>query len=152
MLSRVQLFSTPWNSPDQNTGVGSLSLLQGIFPTQGLSPGLHCRWTLYQLNHTFSYSFEVLHELKVSAVLLIAYFSFCVSTLGSTLFLKIQFIVHCPRILIFKGWTSSKRSARENCHTSFLFSSELVYCPDQRLAYEKVNPQELPCVHSYLIE
>ena len=25
----------PWNSPDQNTGVGSLSLLQGIFPTQG---------------------------------------------------------------------------------------------------------------------
>ena len=25
---------SPWNSPDQNTGVGSLSLLQGIFPTQ----------------------------------------------------------------------------------------------------------------------
>ena len=24
----------PWNSPGQNTGVGSLSLLQGIFPTQ----------------------------------------------------------------------------------------------------------------------
>ena len=31
-----------WNSPDQKTGVGSL--LQGIFPTQGLNPGLpHCR-------------------------------------------------------------------------------------------------------------
>ena len=29
---------TPWNSPGQNTGVGSLSLLQGIFPTQGLKP------------------------------------------------------------------------------------------------------------------
>ena len=28
----------PWNSPGQNTGVGSLSLLQGIFPTQGLYP------------------------------------------------------------------------------------------------------------------
>ena len=26
---------SPWNSPGQNTGVGSLSLLQGIFPTQG---------------------------------------------------------------------------------------------------------------------
>ena len=40
-----------WNSPGQNTGVGSLSLLQGIFPTQGLNPGLpHCRLTLYQLN------------------------------------------------------------------------------------------------------
>ena len=25
---------SPWNSPGQNTGVGSLSLLQGIFPTQ----------------------------------------------------------------------------------------------------------------------
>ena len=33
-----------WNSPDQNTGVGSLSLLLGIFPTQGSNPGLpHCR-------------------------------------------------------------------------------------------------------------
>ena len=31
---------------------GSLSLLQGIFPTQRLNPGLpHCRWILYQLNH-----------------------------------------------------------------------------------------------------
>ena len=42
----------PWNSPDQNTGVGSLSLLQGIFPIQGLNPGLlHWRWILYQLCH-----------------------------------------------------------------------------------------------------
>ena len=44
--------SSPWNSPGQNTGVGSLSLLQGIFPTQGLNPGLpHCRQILYQLSH-----------------------------------------------------------------------------------------------------
>ena len=34
---------SPWNSPGQNAGVGSLSLLQGIFPTQGSNPGLlHC--------------------------------------------------------------------------------------------------------------
>ena len=34
-----------------NTGVGSLSLLQGIFPTQGLNPGLpHCGWILYCLS------------------------------------------------------------------------------------------------------
>ena len=40
---------SPWNSPGQNTGVGSHSLLQGIFPTQGLNSGLlHCRWILYQ--------------------------------------------------------------------------------------------------------
>ena len=43
---------SPWNSPDQNTGVGSLSLLQGIFPTQGSNPGLlHYRQILYQLSH-----------------------------------------------------------------------------------------------------
>ena len=53
----VQLFVTqrlysPWNSPSQYTGVGSFSLLQGIFPTQGLNAGLlHCRWILYQLSH-----------------------------------------------------------------------------------------------------
>ena len=42
----------PWNSPGQNTEVGSFSFLQGIFPTQGLSPGLlHCRQILYQLSH-----------------------------------------------------------------------------------------------------
>ena len=43
---------SPQNSPDQNTGVGSLSLLQGIFPTQGSKPGLpYCRQILYQLSH-----------------------------------------------------------------------------------------------------
>ena len=43
---------SPWSSPGQNTGVGSLSLLQGIFPTQGLNLGLlHYRRILYQLSH-----------------------------------------------------------------------------------------------------
>ena len=43
---------SPWNSPGQNTGVGNLSLLQGIFPTQGMNAGLlHCTWNLYQLSH-----------------------------------------------------------------------------------------------------
>ena len=43
---------SPWNSPGQNTGMGRLFLLQGIFPTQGLNPGLlHCRQILYQLSH-----------------------------------------------------------------------------------------------------
>ena len=41
-----------WNSPGQNTGLGSLSLLQRIFPTEGLNPGLpHYRQILYQLSH-----------------------------------------------------------------------------------------------------
>ena len=43
---------SPWHFPGQNTGVGSLSCLQGIFPTQGSNPGLpHCWWILYQLSH-----------------------------------------------------------------------------------------------------
>ena len=42
----------PWNSPGQNTGVDSLPLLQGIFPTQGLNPGLpHRRQIPYQLSY-----------------------------------------------------------------------------------------------------
>ena len=43
---------SPWNSPGQNTGIGSCFLLPGIFPTQGSNRGLpHCRRILYQLNH-----------------------------------------------------------------------------------------------------
>ena len=43
---------SPWNSSGQNTRVGSLSLLQGIFPTQESNPGLpHYRQILYQLSY-----------------------------------------------------------------------------------------------------
>ena len=50
-LQPHELYS-PWNSPGQNTGVGSLSFLQGIFPTQELNWGLLlCRQILYQLNY-----------------------------------------------------------------------------------------------------
>ena len=42
----------PWGSPGKNTGVGFHFFLQGIFPTQGLNPGLlHCSQTLYQLSY-----------------------------------------------------------------------------------------------------
>ena len=47
----------PWNSPGKNTGLGSHSLCQGIFSTQGLNPDLlHCRWIFYwatrEVQHT----------------------------------------------------------------------------------------------------
>ena len=59
-LSHVQLLATPWtgptrllcpwDSPGKNIEVGSHSPLQGIFPTQGLNPGLlNCRWIIYHL-------------------------------------------------------------------------------------------------------
>ena len=42
---------SPWDSPGKNTGVGSLSLLQKVFPTQESKPGLpHRRRILYQLS------------------------------------------------------------------------------------------------------
>ena len=43
---------SPWNSPGQNTGVGNLSLLQGIFPTQESNQDLLNRSRiLYQLSY-----------------------------------------------------------------------------------------------------
>ena len=65
-----RLFS-PWYSPGQNTtGVGRLSLLQGIFPTQGSNPGLlPCRQILYQLSYEGSpESWMEKPDLKISAL------------------------------------------------------------------------------------
>ena len=65
LLICVQLFETPWlyspwNSPGQNTGVGSLSLLQGIFLTQESNQGLlHCRQILYQPSYLESQFFTL---------------------------------------------------------------------------------------------
>ena len=43
---------SPRNSPGQNTGVGGLSLPQGILPTQGSNQGLlHCRQIFYQMSY-----------------------------------------------------------------------------------------------------
>ena len=43
----------------KNTGVGSLSLLQGIFQTQELNQGLlHCRQILYQLSYQGNYKLK----------------------------------------------------------------------------------------------
>ena len=62
-LSCAQLFATPWivactkllcpwDFQGKSTRVDCHFLLQGIFPTQGLNPGLsHCRQTLYYLSH-----------------------------------------------------------------------------------------------------
>ena len=61
----------PWNSSGKNTGVGCHSLLQGIFPNQGLNPGLpHCRQILYHLSSSVQFSYSVVsnslqpHELQ----------------------------------------------------------------------------------------
>ena len=55
---------SPWNSPGQNTGVGSLFLLHQIFPTQVLRRGLlHCRRIFYQLSYfKFYFIFTPPHD------------------------------------------------------------------------------------------
>ena len=51
-LCNLRDYTSPRNSPGQNTEVGSLSFLQGFFPTQGLNSGLlRCRWIRYQQSH-----------------------------------------------------------------------------------------------------
>ena len=62
LLRHVRLFETPWtvayqvppslDFPGKNTGMGCHFLLQEIFLTHILNPGLpHCRQTLYRLSH-----------------------------------------------------------------------------------------------------
>ena len=59
-----ELYS-PRNTPGQNTRVGSLSLLQGIFPIQGSNLGLpHYRWILYKLSHQGSYPCLITNWIK----------------------------------------------------------------------------------------
>ena len=76
---------SPWNSPGQNPGVGSLSLLQGIFPTQESNRVLlHCRWILHQQNYK-------------------------VSTFGKVIFHKVLNCFSCVRLLA-TPWTVVRQS------------------------------------------
>ena len=59
----------PWSYPGKNTGVGCHALLQGIFPTQGLNPGLlHCRQILYHLSHQGSQFTKVVRNPRSIAI------------------------------------------------------------------------------------
>ena len=54
----------PLNSPGKNIGVGCHSLLQGIFPTQGLNPGLlHHRQILYHVSHQRQFQYSVISSM-----------------------------------------------------------------------------------------
>ena len=67
-LSPIRLLC-PWDFPGNGTGVDCHFFLQGIFPTQGLNPGLlHCRQALCRLSQTRTLinimSYENLKKLK----------------------------------------------------------------------------------------
>ena len=92
----------------------SLSLLQGIFPTQGLNPGLlHCRRILYQLSHKG---------------IQFGYTSHCVN--GTALIMRKCdgcFCRYMSTCLIFSDVLSSQGQ--------FLYSSSLVQYPTQGLTH-----------------
>ena len=83
LLSHARLFATLWtvactkllrplDFPGKSTGMGCHFLLQGIFPTQGLNPGLpHCRQTLYRLSHQGSPTWLSMHIYCVLLFLLL---------------------------------------------------------------------------------
>ena len=59
------LLLCPWDSPDKNTRVGCCALLQGIFLTQGLNPGiLHYRqiFTIWATRDSQSHYYSCLKE------------------------------------------------------------------------------------------
>ena len=59
----------PWNSPGKNTGAGSHSLPEGIFPTQGSNPGLHqCKQIFYHLSHQRSPVTQVAKKKKEQCI------------------------------------------------------------------------------------
>ena len=87
--SVVSNFCDLWNSPGQNTGVGSLSLLQGIFPTQGSNQSLpHCTWILYNLWFYLN---------KPSSLTILEANHVHSFTIGNSHFGKIPFVVDCHK-------------------------------------------------------
>ena len=97
---------SPWNSPGQNSGVGSLSLLLGIFPTQGSNPGLsHYRQILYQLTDKGSPTLSKKLNEKMC----------------SSSYVKVMILTHCPRgkpsASLDSAWNSA--SLIPKAHRSF---------------------------------
>ena len=81
------------NSPSKNTGVGCHSLLQAIFLTQGLNPGLlHCRQILYCLSHYQFSSAQLLSCVRLFATLWTAARQASLSITNSQSFLKLMSI------------------------------------------------------------
>ena len=91
---------SPWNSPGQNIGVGSLSR---AFPTQESNPDLpHCRWILYQLSHQGSP--RILEWVSLSLLQWI----FPTHELN-------QGVLHCRQILYQLSYQGSQMINREGC-------------------------------------
>ena len=88
----------PWNFPGQNTGVGSLSLLQRIFPTEKLNQGLLNE--THEIKHLFlvGETFKIIVEIRKISTKYI-------NTQHNVLIL---YIIHC--IFGLPRWLSGEKS------------------------------------------
>ena len=97
---------SPWNSPGQNTRVGSLSLLQGIFPTQELNQGLlHCKLILYQLSYQGSPFLCIAHGIICDSV------QFSCSVISDP-----WTTAHKASLSITNSWSFLKLPSSQWCH------------------------------------
>ena len=103
------------DSPGKNTGVGCHALLQGIFPTQGLNPGLpHCRRILYHLSHQGSHMLIKLCNLNSKALWIFISSCFCLRgiSVGSLLqFYKRTIVSVFPLLQVCLSFTPFHPSA-----------------------------------------
>ena len=94
---------SPWDFPGKNTGVGCQALLQGIFPTQGLNPGLlNCRQILYHLSHWRSPT-----EAEEAFKYLREYYIWLYIN-------KFEILDRCPYVILGKCWCFTKIDPRKS--------------------------------------
>ena len=137
-----------WNSPGQNTGVVSHSLLQGMLQTQGSNPDLlHCTWTLYHLSHHRSLYLYVC--MKWSEVK--------VAQLCPTLCDPMDYTVHGifqARILKWVAFPFSRGSSQPIYTNKYIYSSYNFYMVKNFKAFEYDNRNyvyvTIICIHIYV--
>ena len=116
-------FLSPWNSPGKNTEMGCHSLLQRVFLTQGLNPGLlHYRRILYQLSYHRS-PFTLTHPDKLLSTLQNTVDCFAYPASPADCFLGLWFVcVKFPFSPLFSaspsGQTGSRKTTAMNLYTS----------------------------------
>ena len=132
---RLHGLYSPWYSPGQNTGVGGLSLLQGIFPTQGSNAGLpHFRQILHQLSYQGSLGTWVVFRLELSPA---AWEWFSIA-LGSTLcaqrhqLLESSFLFHKKWLLFAAKSFSQPSFIVWRVKEQFSYQCLCTFCPNRQ--------------------
>ena len=127
---------SPWNSPGQNTRMGSPSIFQGIFPTQGSNQGLlHCRRILCQLSHkgrpswfTFwsLYLFSLLKQAKRNRIGHKCLYSHIYSL-----------PMYIPHLLCIRDWRRNGVHSNETSRT--IVVKLKIWCQGQQQQLQEIN-------------